>query len=181
MKKYSCLAFVVLLSSASFVRADIDSKRLIQSIFHSFDTKKMLAREISKPMVFEKDVVLANKPNQKPLLIAQSFAAAIQNDAMPIVIGKKTELLPQTIEPPVAVKESLVPQRKNIVAADVWIRDHHLYGGLIITGCDEAVDREYGSDLPEILLCKCNEEGTVYRARSAESDPHSRGYIWNYR
>lgn len=182
MKNHVYTALVIMLSSATFVWADIDSKRLFQSIFPSFNTKKMIAREISKPLVFAQPIIKANKTIGKHTRLAQLHVAGSQNDSAPVMIDTKIELFPQTVESTVVVKEPM-SQKENILVATSWDRSPGRSYGFELFGCDDAVYREYGStDLPNELLCRLPDDlGTVYKANSSITGPWRFSFVWNYR
>lgn len=182
MKKHIYPTIFVLLSTASFVWADIDSKKLLQSIFPITNSRKTITRELSKPIDFEQPIVAIKQSAKKQdILLAQTSFAQTQSDAAPITVAAKVELpVQQSVQQTAVAVESTV-SRKGMVVANGWIEGHHMYSGLIIPGCDAAIDEEYGSDLPERIYCKSKDEGTVYKARSSESNPHNKGYLWNYR
>lgn len=181
MKKQIHTAIVVTLSSATLVWADIDSKRLLESIFPTLSTKKTIAREISRPLQIEKPVIASATPINRPVLLAQAPDVGTQNDASPIAIVNTPEPLPEPVKLTFVEKIEPPPRRNKPVEANVWIREHHQNGGLVIPGCDDAIDREYGEDLPDVILCRSRDEGTLFVARSNETDPYSKGYAWNYR
>jgi len=182
MKKHVYMALVVILSSATFSLADIDSKILFQSIFPSFNTKKMIVKEISKPLMFAQPIVEAKKPIEKTTRLAQLHVIDTQNDSEPIMIDTKIELLPQSVERTDVVKEP-ISQKENILVATSWVRSPGRSNGFELFGCDDAVYREYGStDLPSELLCRLPDDwDTVYKANSSITGPWRFSYVWNYR
>ncbi|MFZ4859312.1 MAG: hypothetical protein ACOYL3_23285 [Desulfuromonadaceae bacterium] len=182
MKKDICSVVAIIFSSVSFVWADIDSKKLLQSIFPITNSRKTITRELSRPIDFERPIIaIKQSAIKQDILLAQTSFAQTQSDAAPSTVAAKVELPVQQSVQQTAVAVEPTVSRKGMVVANGWIEGHHMYGGLIIPGCDDAIAEEYGSDLPERIYCKSKDEGTVYKARSSESDPHSKGYLWNYR
>jgi hypothetical protein len=185
MKPWIKLSIVVLITSSSAVRADID--------FSQFDFKpfnharkqpvRTYSEELTNALPVAPSPVVEEKQPSRPRIMLDKAPSEHYNDAdkQNANINRPVLQTPQVIYFEEEVEAVAVTRNRAVVTADVSVR-HHETGevGLKLTECDQAINSAYYSNPPLTLECISKDEGTRYVAKSNRT-ARDGAFVWNYK